>query len=48
MVYDDCVRGVARLIAALSEGDLEKLADLAENYQPFLFQWSGEGGLGKE
>ena len=27
---DDCVRGVARLIAALSEGDLEKLADLAE------------------
>ena len=25
---DDCVRGVARLIAALSEGDLEKLADL--------------------
>ena len=33
---DDCVRGVARLIAALSEGDLEKLADLAENYQPYV------------
>ena len=30
------MRGVARLIAALSEGDLEKLADLAENYQPYV------------
>lgn len=27
---------LARLIAALSEGDLEKLADLAENYQPYV------------
>lgn len=33
---DDCVRGVGRLIAVLSEGDRERLAALAENYAPYV------------
>ena len=33
---DDCVRGVARLIAALTEGEREKITDLPENYQPYV------------
>ena len=33
---DDCVRGVGRLIAALSEDDRERLAALVENYAPYV------------
>lgn len=33
---DDCVRGVGRLIASLSESNRERLADLAESYAPYV------------
>lgn len=33
---DDCVRGVGRLVATLSEEDRERLATLAENYAPYV------------
>ena len=33
---DDCIRGVGRLIAALSEEDQKRLATLSENYAPYV------------
>lgn len=33
---DDCVLGITRLIAPMSKSDQKRLADLAENYQPYV------------
>ena len=33
---DDCIRGVGRIIAALSEDDLKRMATLSENYAPYV------------